>query len=212
MPASIATRRMPQIEQVAHRLPDRLRVVEADTDRLGRRRVRHHMDGRQRALAQELEQRRALADAAQRERVGAAGHEVHGLARLGVDVVAAGRDQQLQAGVGQAPLQRLDRLREDRVVDGREDRTDRAAAMEHQRPRPRMRHVAEANHRLGDAQAQRFAHRVGFVQDPRDRGRRDARGARDVVDGRQRGDSGRHGLGLYALARFVRSPERFQFP
>ncbi len=199
---------VPQVEQVAHRLR-RSRCALSKPTQTVPAGAGHVITctRRQPALAQELQQLRALADAAQRERVGAAGHQVHGLARLGVGVVVAGRDQQLQAGVGQAPLQRVDRLREDRVVDGREDRADGAAAMRASARAPR--HAARSRGgpppRRRAGAAPRAPCRAGSAPArPWRSRRRAARG--DVVDGRQRGDAGWHGLDCTRLHDRVRPP------
>ncbi len=57
-----------------------------------------------------------MTGAAKCQRISAARDQVDGLSRLGIDVVVAGRDEQLQAGIGETALQRVDGFRKDRVV------------------------------------------------------------------------------------------------
>jgi hypothetical protein len=159
-------------------------------------------------LAQKGQQLRALAGTAQRQRIDATRHQVHRLPHLVLGVVAAGRNEQLQPVVGQAPLQGVDGLGEDGVVHGRKDGADGARALQHQRPRAGVRHIAECGHRGQHAQAQRLAHRLP-VEQARDGGGGNPRRRRHVLQARplragglgQRG--GLHGWHCTRLQRSV---------
>ena len=128
---------------------------------------------------EELVDRGRMVGAHQRETIDAALESARVTPRLHVRVVFVARQQQRVARLAQRALQRLDRVREDRIVERGDDGADRARPPRCERARRAVRHVAQHAHRVAICRASADA-RARLRQRARCGRQRHTRHSRDV--------------------------------
>ena len=157
-------------------------IVRADAGVGAVRPIDPDIDKGNGVIGEQLPQAVVMAVAAQDQTIDAAADEVARLLQFDIEIVAAGGQQQHVADRRQIFLQRRDAARKHRVVDGRDDGSQRAGTPRRERACRSVRDVADRLHGFGDARAQFGAHGVRAVERARHRSRRDAGARRDRAD------------------------------